>query len=113
MILYVKLMRKRSHRLAVRTPDSHSDNTGSIPVGSAKKNETHHFGVVYFFLVVLGIEPAGSCAKLLKTSTAQFLIYEPKGAHAFQCVGIYIPVGSAKNRYCAQSAQLRFLSISA
>ncbi len=25
-----------SHRLAVRTSDSHSGNTGSIPVGSAK-----------------------------------------------------------------------------
>lgn len=25
-----------SHRLMVRTPDSHSDNTGSIPVGTAK-----------------------------------------------------------------------------
>ena len=25
----------RSHRLAVRTSDSHSGNTGSIPVGSA------------------------------------------------------------------------------
>ncbi len=25
-----------SHRLAVRTSDSHSENTGSIPVGTAK-----------------------------------------------------------------------------
>ena len=30
------MLLKRSHRLAVRTPDSHSGNTGSIPVGSAK-----------------------------------------------------------------------------
>ena len=28
-------MVQRSHRLAVRTSDSHSGNTGSIPVGSA------------------------------------------------------------------------------
>ena len=28
-------MMQRSHRLAVRTSDSHSGNTGSIPVGSA------------------------------------------------------------------------------
>ena len=53
----------------------------------------------------------GSCAKLLKTSPAQFLIYEPKGARAFQCVGIYIPVGSAKNHYCVHNTQLVFLSI--
>lgn len=29
-------MRRWSHRLAVRTSDSHSGNTGSIPVGTAK-----------------------------------------------------------------------------
>ena len=28
-------MRRWSHRLAVRTSDSHSGNTGSIPVGTA------------------------------------------------------------------------------
>ena len=29
-------MRRWSYRLAVRTSDSHSGNTGSIPVGTAK-----------------------------------------------------------------------------
>jgi hypothetical protein len=27
---------RRSHRLGVRTPDFHSGNTGSIPVGTTK-----------------------------------------------------------------------------
>ena len=35
----------RSHRLAVRTSDSHSGNTGSIPVGTAKNQNTALSGV--------------------------------------------------------------------
>lgn len=30
----------RSHRLEVRTSDSHSENMGSIPVGTAKINKS-------------------------------------------------------------------------
>ena len=36
IIIMYKICFERSHRLAVRTSDSHSGNTGSIPVGSAK-----------------------------------------------------------------------------
>ena len=45
----------RSHRLAVRTSDSHSGNMGSIPIGTAIKIK-FGFTEFYFYLVGPGIE---------------------------------------------------------
>lgn len=39
---------QRSHRLAVRTSDSHSGNTGSIPVGTAKIIQKNRQTPVFF-----------------------------------------------------------------
>lgn len=84
----------RSHRLAVRTSDSHSGNTGSIPVGTAKKYNPPTGGF-YFLSLSPGIEPRGSCAKLTEAAIWLLPSYEPKGARR-KAVGIYIPVGTAK-----------------
>ena len=68
-----------SHRLAVRTPDSHSGNTGSIPVGSAKFDHRSS-------------EPANlvtrTCHALLITQLMGFLFTR-------------FPVGSAKFDHCS------------
>ena len=45
-------MKTWSHRLGVRTSDSHSGNTGSIPVGTAKIKD-HCFGGLFIFSIFL------------------------------------------------------------
>lgn len=66
------------------------DVAGSNPVTRPIKMKRPPQGGIFILIaLVIGFEPAGSSAELLRTSKAQFEIYERKGARR-NAVGITI-----------------------